>query len=149
MYGDTINIPPTKTAKLGRHLSRLNTNYQKEKKEKELKKSKNKHTQCIKVFFIHVLFIIASQLNPKVTNNSNLNIKTIQLCKHIIKEIDQVCVCKASNKELIHFILMQCLRKDNIIIKFTILPLYLNMSVIQPKIKGRFQACNGKLRVKV
>ena len=127
---DTINIPLQRPRNSGRHLSRLNTNYQKEKKGKGLNKSKRKHTQCNKVLLAHVLLIIAPQLNPKVTNNSNLNIKTIQLCKHIIKEIDQVCVCKASNKELIHFIPMQCLRRDNIIIKFTILPLYLNMSVI-------------------
>ena len=87
---------------------------------------------------VHVLLIIAPQLDLKVTNNSNLNIKTIQLYKTHYK-IEQVCVCVQGKQQRIdshHANSMFKKRQPNP--KFTILPLFIRMSFISPKINRSF-----------
>ena len=61
-----------------------------------------------------------------------------------------MCVCKASNKELIHLMPMQCLRRDNPILNSqSFLSLSAWVSSRQRLIGLFFQACNVRLRVKI
>ena len=95
------------------------------------------------------ILIICPQLNSKASRNLNLSIKTVYLCYHIIKGMDQVCVCvcvyKESNKELTHPMPVQFLRKDKIITISTILFLSLSlyMNITWPKIKRTFYQLIG------